>query len=978
MAVAVVATFATAVPLTAATTVVAVEVPAASAAAAEYVIPARMEADHSWTPVLAASSGYVLKGQTPGSLVWRPYGQTTGTPLVVPSGTTMTEAGPNSLAFVKTATGSAPAAVTFRDMRNGAESVLTLPAGHTFQAVVGDAVLSATVGTGGTLMHWLSLENGQVKDSPITVLPPGGASLVSHSGSGAVLGVGDDYFFVTPAGKVRAARKGLLRGDALIEVGSHQDHDTGETYPDYTVWDTRGSLDAKDGHFTTGTVHGIVGNELIHTRSAVPLKGSASRDLFEGWPNWSHALPGDRIVVVGTARGGSQGIHLVEKGPDGKAVVKTLLDAPQVPRKISGLAMDNGRLFTAHFGTGEEYGLLGQYLMPSTGQPRAATWVPGTWRLDWADPSQCSAAGCLPMAGTGDGGVVFADRNAHFARAGQDYLYPADPSYPSSLQEGTTQVSGRHIAYLKRGQTQPTAEVYDLDARRTFPTIAAPGGTFALSGYWLWREKSAGLLEAVNVRTGAVVRTEKVADCDIKALDAWGTSVYWKCDAKAGVYDTSAKKNVVALPAHRTARLGLGFVAWEKDGVVKSTDLRGTTGTRTIGKLAHAGYAQGWTVDRYSGRIAYRDAGHNVRVVDAGIAAKPNLSAVDRATATVQNRTLDGEWQAAWFLNKPASSWVLTIRSRATGLVVKEFGGSDARGAVRAKWQVGNEQNGLYDWTLTAKPADGQGPELKQTGSVAITTSRPGDRDYLEYDGLGDLVSLDAKGGLSFHAADGNGGFGGAKVTGAGWPTDATFIPAGKLDYDHCNDMFVRLASGELKAYYQWCGRAMTPGPENRQTSLGTGWNAYDALIATGGGKDLLTREKTTGDLYLHRWTGKGFGQRTKVSGGWKAYKQLVGAGDLNGDGQGDLLAVDAANTLWRFDGLADGTFRPRAQVNAAGWANGRVQFIGVGDITADGKADIVSRNAAGELLRNSGDGKGGLLATTKIATGFGGYKGIH
>ncbi|MEV7618280.1 VCBS repeat-containing protein, partial [Streptomyces sp. NPDC089799] len=88
--------------------------------------------------------------------------------------------------------------------------------------------------------------------------------------------------------------------------------------------------------------------------------------------------------------------------------------------------------------------------------------------------------------------------------------------------------------------------------------------------------------------------------------------------------------------------------------------------------------------------------------------------------------------------------------------------------------------------------------------------------------------------------------------------------------------------------------------------------------------------------------------------------------------------AVDGANTLWRFDGVGNGTFKARVQVNGAGWAAGRVQLIGVGDISGDAKPDLVSRNAAGELLRNNGDGKGGLLATTKIATGFGTYKGVY
>ncbi|MEV7618479.1 VCBS repeat-containing protein, partial [Streptomyces sp. NPDC089799] len=162
------------------------------------------------------------------------------------------------------------------------------------------------------------------------------------------------------------------------------------------------------------------------------------------------------------------------------------------------------------------------------------------------------------------------------------------------------------------------------------------------------------------------------------------------------------------------------------------------------------------------------------------------------------------------------------------------------------------------------------------------------------------------------------------------------------------------------------------------------GFNAYDVLTSAGdvtgdGRADLLGRQASTGDLYLFAHDGKGaLKAGVKVSGGWKSYKQVIGAGDLNGDGRGDLLAVDGANTLWRFDGVGNGTFKARVQVNGAGWASGRTLVVGTGDLSGDGKADIVSRNAAGELLRNNGDGKGGFQATTKIATGFGGYKGLY
>ncbi len=47
-----------------------------------------------------------------------------------------------------------------------------------------------------------------------------------------------------------------------------------------------------------------------------------------------------------------------------------------------------------------------------------------------------------------------------------------------------------------------------------------------------------------------------------------------------------------------------------------------------------------------------------------------------------------------------------------------------------------------------------------------------------------------------------------------------------------------------------------------------------------------------------------------------------------------------------------------------------------MGDITGDGKADIIERDKAGKLFRNDGNGKGSFSSRTEIATGWT-YKGI-
>lgn len=59
---------------------------------------------------------------------------------------------------------------------------------------------------------------------------------------------------------------------------------------------------------------------------------------------------------------------------------------------------------------------------------------------------------------------------------------------------------------------------------------------------------------------------------------------------------------------------------------------------------------------------------------------------------------------------------------------------------------------------------------------------------------------------------------------------------------------------------------------------------------------------------------------RVKVGGGWGGYSSLVGVGDLSGDGRADLLARDTAGRLWRYSGTGTGPYGARVLVGAGGW----------------------------------------------------------
>ncbi|MFD0312854.1 FG-GAP-like repeat-containing protein [Streptomyces flavalbus] len=246
-------------------------------------------------------------------------------------------------------------------------------------------------------------------------------------------------------------------------------------------------------------------------------------------------------------------------------------------------------------------------------------------------------------------------------------------------------------------------------------------------------------------------------------------------------------------------------------------------------------------------------------------------------------------------------------------------------------------------------------------------------------DGRGDLLTLNSSGALTFHHGTGTGTFSG-KTSGSGWPTSIKAVPFGDVNGDRCNDVLVRTSSGALRAYRPGCGKAVTPSTP--YVSLGTGWNQYDLLTSPGdltgdGRADLITRNSSTGAVYLHKGTSDGkLAARVKLYDNWKKYKKIIGAGDLNGDGIGDLLAQDTSNELWRYDGTGGGKFTARTKV-FDDWGTSYNAVVGVGDITGDGKADLVCRDTSGNLYRQSGNGKGSFAGRVKIATNWQGYRAV-
>lgn len=504
------------------------------------------------------------------------------------------------------------------------------------------------------------------------------------------------------------------------------------------------------------------------------------------------------------------------------------------------------------------------------------------------------------------------------------------------------------------------------------------------------------MVTAKDVRSGNTITSFRVfgsgSGCALSGFQAVGRWVHWSgscstpqgSESKAYVYDTR-RKTLIDVPTGGESRLSDGFLVTRDStsGALILTDVTsGSAVSRTL--VAKAGK---WDVDPYTGLVGYVDsASQDVHVRRSGVPATDLAVLGARTEPSVALVDSSSSWDGTWWLSKPTASWTLVLRNRTSGATVRTLSGGAAHDVIRTSWNGRASTgayvpNGTYSWALTAAPADKQGASATASGTLKLTGGAAVRRDQVGSDGIGDLLTLTSKGALSFHRGDGAGKFS-TKTSASGWPASITAVPFGDLNGDRCNDVLVRFSSGALRAYRPGCGKALTTSTP--YTTLGaSGWNQYDVLTSPGditgdGRADLIARQASTGDIYLYKATSSGkLSARVKIFSKWSGYKKIIGAGDLNGDGYGDLLAQDTSNKLWRYVGTASGGFKARVAV-ADNWGTSYNVVVSAGDITGDGRADIVSRDTSGRLWRNNGDGKGSFGPRVQIAAGWQGYKALY
>jgi hypothetical protein len=133
----------------------------------------------------------------------------------------------------------------------------------------------------------------------------------------------------------------------------------------------------------------------------------------------------------------------------------------------------------------------------------------------------------------------------------------------------------------------------------------------------------------------------------------------------------------------------------------------------------------------------------------------------------------------------------------------------------------------------------------------------------------------------------------------------------------------------------------------------------------------LLAVKEATGDLYLyqtHTGLTRFYSPYPKVGNGWQDYK-LLPAGDMSGDGRADILGINPAGNLYLYKGLGQGRFATKVKVGN-GWAG--YDLLSGADIDGDGLGDIMGRADDGRLFFYRGLGGGKFATKVQVGNGWG------
>ncbi|WP_329402186.1 FG-GAP repeat domain-containing protein [Streptomyces melanogenes] len=291
------------------------------------------------------------------------------------------------------------------------------------------------------------------------------------------------------------------------------------------------------------------------------------------------------------------------------------------------------------------------------------------------------------------------------------------------------------------------------------------------------------------------------------------------------------------------------------------------------------------------------------------------------------------------------------------------------RGRIASRLAAAAVTAALVATGASAVAADNPGKsatDAKPKAKTGVTAPRSNSLAAVSYFAL---YGVERDGFVYGYAPDGNGGLESRQYSGYGWDRTRDIAQTDLNNDGHADGFWARQNNGDL--LYQPFG--------GQNFKVGGGWNTYNRVWAVGdlggaGAGDLIARD---GNGYLYLYLGYGNGNMTsryKVGGGWGQYTQIAGNGDLTGDGKADIVARDGSGTLYLYKGTGNykAPFEGRTRIGG-GW-NAYNTLVSVGDITGDGRTDLIARDGSGALWRYSGNGDARDPFESKVKIGNGGW----
>jgi uncharacterized protein with LGFP repeats len=193
-----------------------------------------------------------------------------------------------------------------------------------------------------------------------------------------------------------------------------------------------------------------------------------------------------------------------------------------------------------------------------------------------------------------------------------------------------------------------------------------------------------------------------------------------------------------------------------------------------------------------------------------------------------------------------------------------------------------------------------------------------------------------------------------------GWKGMDLVAASRDLTGDGIPDVVARNGATKLTAVYPGTAQAGLGAPILETDRLADVDQLVGAMDMTGDGNaDLVARVAGTSNLWVYPGDGAGgFRQRELLSDQWSGYDVTAGVGDLDGDGRNDLVAR-SGRSLYLVPGTGRGIGSPVAL--PGGW--GQYSHIaGAGDLTNDGRPDLLVKGKEPKFVYVfPGNGAGGF-----------------